>query len=57
MREICQINIQELYRCASEMEDYCAKHAEASPGCMLFDASRVRALADSLGDELKGLKV
>jgi hypothetical protein len=34
MREICQINIQELYRCASEMEDYCAKHAEASPGCM-----------------------
>jgi hypothetical protein len=34
MREICQINIQELYRCASEMEDYCAKHAEASRGCM-----------------------
>ncbi|WP_445663242.1 hypothetical protein [Enterobacter soli] len=57
MREICQINIQELYRCASEMEDYCAKHAEASPGLhVLFDASRVRALADSLGDELKGLK-
>jgi hypothetical protein len=23
---------------------------------VLFDASRVRALADSLGDELKGLK-
>jgi hypothetical protein len=41
MREICQINIQELYRCASEMEDYCAKHAEASPGLhVLFDASR-----------------
>ncbi|MNB65891.1 hypothetical protein D3C81_91940 [compost metagenome] len=57
MREICQINIQELYRSASEMEDYCTKHADASPGLhVLFDASRVRALADSLGDELKALK-
>lgn len=57
MREICQINIQELYRSAAEMDDYCAKHADASPGLhVLFDASRVRALADSLGEELKGLK-
>jgi hypothetical protein len=30
MREICQINIQELYRSAAEMDDYCAKHADAS---------------------------
>lgn len=57
MREVCQFNIHELYRSASEMEDYCAKHADASPGLhVLFDASRVRALAGSLGNELKNLK-
>lgn len=57
MREICQINIQELYRCAFELEDYCARHPAASPGLhVLFDASRVRALADSLSHELKSLK-
>ncbi|NDO81166.1 hypothetical protein CJP72_10465 [Citrobacter sp. NCU1] len=57
MREICQINIQELYRSAAELEDYCTKHADASPGMhVLFDASRVRELADSLSDELKILK-
>ncbi|POT56121.1 hypothetical protein C3432_19290 [Citrobacter amalonaticus] len=57
MREICQINIQELYRSASEMDDFCTKHADASPGLhVLFDASRVRALADSLSAELKSLK-
>jgi hypothetical protein len=39
MREICQINIQELYRCAAEMDDYCAKHADASRLTRLFDAS------------------
>ncbi|MCS2165249.1 hypothetical protein [Scandinavium manionii] len=57
MREICQTNIQELYRSASEMEDYCQKHANASPGLhVLFDPSRVRALADSLSFELNALK-
>lgn len=57
MREISLINIQELYRCAAEMEDYCAKHADASPGLhVLFDATRVRALADSLSEELRALK-
>ncbi|MNP59971.1 hypothetical protein D3C76_1550140 [compost metagenome] len=57
MREICQINIQELYRSAAEMEDYCAKHADASPGLhVLFDPTRVRALANSLSEELKALK-
>lgn len=57
MREVCQINIQELYRSASEMEDYCLKQVDASPGLhVLFDASRVRALADSLSHELSGLK-
>lgn len=57
MREISLINIQELYRCAAEMEDYCARHADASPGLhVLFDATRVRALADSLIEELKALK-
>lgn len=57
MREISLINIQELYRCAAEMDDYCAKHADASPGLhVLFDATRVRALADSLSEELRALK-
>lgn len=57
MREICQTNIQELYRSAFELEDYCAKHTEASPGLhVLFDASRIRALADSLSAELASLK-
>lgn len=57
LREVCQINIQELYRSASEMEDYCLKQVDASPGLhVLFDASRVRALADSLSHELSGLK-
>lgn len=57
MHEICQINIQELYRCAFELEDYCAKHPEASPGLhVLFDPSRVRALADSLSSALHNLK-
>ncbi len=57
MREICQINIQELYRSAAELDDFCLKHADASPGMhVLFDASRVRALADSLSEELKALK-
>lgn len=57
MREISLINIQELYRCAAEMEDYCATQEEASPGLhVLFDATRVVALADSLSDELRALK-
>ena len=57
MQEISHINIQELYRCACEMEDYCQKHADASPGLhVLFDASRVRALADSLSHELTSLR-
>jgi hypothetical protein len=41
MREICQINIQELYRSAAEMDDYCAKHADASPAytsCLMHPA-------------------
>jgi hypothetical protein len=34
-----------------------ARNTRRLPGLhVLFDASRVRALADSLGDELKGLK-
>ncbi|MEB7714710.1 hypothetical protein NGC32_18505 [Kluyvera cryocrescens] len=57
MREICQVNIQELYRCASEMDSFCAQHAEASPGLhVLFDPTRVRMLADSLSHELTLLK-
>lgn len=57
MREISLINIQELYRCAAEMDDYCTRHAEASPGLhVLFDVSRVMALADSFSEELRALK-
>lgn len=57
MREICQVNIQELYRCAVEMDTFCAKHPDASPGLhVIFDASRVRALADSLHHQLTLLK-
>ena len=57
MREICQVNIQELYRCAVEMDAFCAKHPEASPGMhVIFDPSRVRALADSLHQQLLRLK-
>lgn len=57
MREISLINIQELYRCAAEMEDYCSKHSDASPGLhVLFDVTRVMALADSLSEELRTLK-
>lgn len=57
MREICQVNIQELYRCAVEMDTFCAKHPDASPGLhVIFDASRVRALADSLHHQLTQLK-
>ena len=57
MREICQVNIQELYRCAVEMEAFCEKHPDASPGMhVIFDPSRVRALADSLHQQLLQLK-
>lgn len=57
MREISLINIQELYRCAAEMDDYCAKYSDASPGLhVLFDVTRVMALADSLSEELSTLK-
>ena len=31
MREICHINVQALYRCASEMETLCQQTGEASP--------------------------
>jgi hypothetical protein len=57
MREICQVNIQELYRCAVEMDTFCAKHPDASPGMhVIFDASRVRALADSLHHQADSAK-
>ena len=57
MREICQVNIQELYRCAAEMDSFCARHTEASPGLhVMFDPTRVRMLADSLSHELTQLK-
>lgn len=57
MREICQVNIQELYRCATEMTSYCQTNPDASPGLhVLFDPSRVRSLADSLNHQLSTLK-
>jgi len=57
MREICQVNIQELYRCAAEMDSFCAQHTDASPGLhVMFDPTRVRMLADSLSHELTQLK-
>ena len=57
MREICQVNIQELYRCAVEMESFCAQYSEASPGLhVMFDPTRIRMLADSLEHELRLLK-
>ena len=57
MREICQVNLQELYRCAFEMDSFCSQHPEASPGLhVLFDPTRVRMLADSLSHELAQLK-
>nr|WP_318383124.1 hypothetical protein [uncultured Enterobacter sp.] len=56
MREICHINIQELYRCAMEMAQFCEQQPEASPGLhVMFDATRVRGLADSLSAELAAL--
>lgn len=57
MREICQVNIQELYRYATQMDYFCRQHPDYSFGLhVLFDASRVRILADSLSLELKSLK-
>ena len=57
MREICHINVQALYQGASEMEMLCQQMNEASPGLyIMFDAGRVRSLADSLSSELSALR-
>ncbi|EJU20114.1 hypothetical protein HMPREF1144_5355 [Klebsiella sp. OBRC7] len=57
MREICHINVQALYQGASEMEMLCQQMNEASPGFyIMFDAGRVRSLADSLSSELSALR-
>ncbi len=56
MREICRTNIQSLYSAAHEMEDFCQRHDDYSPGMyVMFDASRVRQLASSLTVELAKL--
>lgn len=57
MREICHINVQALYRCASEMETLCQQTGEASPAFyVMFDPVRARNLADSLSTELTALR-
>ena len=57
MLEICHINVQALYRCASEMETLCQQMSDASPAFyVMFDPGRVRSLADSLSTELTALR-
>lgn len=57
MREICHVNVQALYQCAFEMEMLCQQMNDASPGFhIMFDAGRVRSLADSLSSELSALR-